>query len=218
VFILRRTPKILFVSLLLVVGPAEVAGTSPKPIRLLLAELRVTEPVISPKYDRRFFPHWRDVDRNCRNTRDEVLARDSTLSTKGTCDITEGRWTSLYDGITVYSASELEIDHVVALKEAWISGAWAWSEDRRLAYANDLGYRGALLPVTESSHGPKKDKDPARWLPNRGVCDFAIHWIAVKWRWQLTIDLQEKAALTKLVKGDSGKRVVYGISRYVSGG
>lgn len=189
---------------------------SPKPVRLLLTELQIAEPVLSPKYDREFFPHWRDSDRNCRNTRDEVLVRDSSLRTTGGCDITEGRWTSLYDGVTVYLASELEIDHVVALREAWISGAWAWSRDRRLAFANDLGYRGALLAVTESSHGPKKDKDPARWLPSHGVCEFAIHWIAVKWRWQLTIDLQEKAALKELVTGDCGKRVVIGISRYVS--
>lgn len=203
--------------LVLIASPAEAGGISPKTARALLEQLQVAEPVVSQKYDRKFFPHWRDSDRNCRNTRDEVLVRESSIATSGECDIVRGRWTSLYDGATVLSASELEIDHVVALKEAWISGAWRWSRDRRVAFANDLGYRGSLLAVTESSHEPKRDKDPARWLPRRGVCEFAVHWVAVKWRWQLTIDLQEQASLKRLLSGDCGKRGISDVTRYPDG-
>jgi len=205
------------VGVVLIASPAAAEGISPKTARALLEQLQVAEPVVSQKYDRKFFPHWRDSDRNCRNTRDEVLVRESSIATSGECDIVRGRWTSLYDGATVLSASELEIDHVVALKEAWISGAWRWSRDRRVAFANDLGYRGSLLAVTESSHEPKRDKDPARWLPRRGVCEFAVHWVAVKWRWQLTIDLQEQASLKRLLSGDCGKRGISDVTRYPDG-
>jgi len=205
------------VGVVLIASPAAAGGISPKTARALLEQLQVASPSIVTKYERRLFPHWRDSDRNCRNTRAEVLVRESSIATTGECDIVRGRWTSLYDGATVLSASELEIDHVVALKEAWISGAWRWSRDRRVAFANDLDYRGSLLAVTESSHEPKRDKDPAHWLPSRGVCEFAVHWVAVKWRWQLTIDLQEQTSLKKLLSGDCGKRVVSGVTRYLDG-
>ena len=62
-----------------------------------------------------------------------------------------GQWFSAYDGQTVTNAADVEIDHVVALKEAWDSGAFAWDDARRAAYGNDLSDPPTLAAVTASS-------------------------------------------------------------------
>lgn len=177
--------------------------------RSLLYELKVAPAEQAATYDRKLFPHWRNAGRRCLSANEEVYIRDSLVVIQPTCDkIRVGRWFSLYDGATTVDASFLEVDHVVALKEAWVSGAWRWSTARRQAFANDLGYNGSLLAVTKSAHSPKKDKDPSEWLPNHGTCEFVQHWVAVKWRWRLSIDLAEKNAIGAVLEGTCGDEKV----------
>ena len=81
-----------------------------------------------------------------------------------------GRWYSAYDGQTVTNAADIEIDHVVALKEAWDSGAFAWDDARRAAYGNDLTDPRTLVAVTASSNQAKSDMPsghPGRLPPRR---------------------------------------------------
>jgi len=185
----------------------EDKSAAPRSARVLLKALNVREPERDGTYDReKHFASWRDADGNCLNTRDEVLKRDSFTATNVGCDIEVGEWVSLYDGLRVTSAGELEIDHLVALKEAWVSGAWQWTEERRDAFANDLGYIGSLIAVSVESHDPKGALDPAEWLPQQGVCEFAEHWVAVKWRWGLSVDSRELQALLKVFHGDCGMK------------
>jgi hypothetical protein len=74
------------------------------------------------------------------NTREQVLKRDGTgVVTDSSCAATSGTWYSPYDGATWHAASDVDIDHMVPLAEAWRSGAWAWTTAQRQAYANDLG-------------------------------------------------------------------------------
>jgi hypothetical protein len=101
---------------------------------------------------------------------------------------------------------ELEIDHLVALKEAWVSGAWQWTKERRDAFANDLGYIGSLIAVSVESHDPKGALGPGEWLPDEGACEFAERWVAVKWRWGLSVDSKELQALLKVFDGDCGMK------------
>jgi hypothetical protein len=93
--------------------------------------------------------------------------------------------------------SELEIDHVVALAEAWDSGAYVWSPQRREAFANDLGVAWALAAVTSESNQAKSDRDPADWMPSlpEAGCTFITDWVAVKVRWSLAVDRAEQRAL-----------------------
>jgi hypothetical protein len=92
-------------------------------------------------YDRDKYRHWIDADGDCQDTRDEVLAAESTTAVSG-CDITSGTWRSYYDRKTWTSSSDVDIDHLVPLKESWDSGAKRWNAATRTRYANDLGIAG----------------------------------------------------------------------------
>ncbi len=145
-------------------------------------------------YERSKFKHWHDADRDCQNTRAEVLKAESQVATTG-CSITYGKWYSTYDGATFKLASDVDIDHVVALAEAWDSGARGWSTARREAYANDLADPRSLIAVSDNSNAAKGDKDPTDWLPARNVCGYIRMWTLVKIRWDLKVDPAEKAFL-----------------------
>lgn len=147
-------------------------------------------------YDRDKFRHWVDADGDCRDTRDEVLAQESKVAVRG-CDVQVGRWRSSYDRVTVRHSPDLDIDHLVALAEAWDSGARRWNAGTRERFANDLGDPRSLVAVTASSNRSKSDRDPAEWMPRFGKCAYVRQWVAVKIRWQLTVDRREKRTLTR---------------------
>jgi hypothetical protein len=134
-----------------------------------------------------------------------VLQRDSEVAvTFGSgCTVATGRWTSPYDGAVWTLASDVDIDHVVPLAEAWASGIRAdgWPASRRVAYANDLGYDWSLLAVTDNVNQSKGDRDPAEWLPPspEARCTYAVQWVSVKHRWNLSVDTTEQSALTSLL-------------------
>ena len=162
-----------------------------------LASLSVEAEGSTDDYDRDDFPHWSPVEGNC-NTRETVLERDGEGVESGTdCYPTSGDWESAYDGETFTEAGDLDIDHVVPLAEAWRSGADDWSEEQREAFANDLD-GPQLIAVSASSNRSKGDQDPASWWPEESDyrCTYAKMWIATKHEWELTLQHEEKAALT----------------------
>src|SRR5262245_40972770 len=97
-------------------------------------------------YVRDRFRLWVDADGDCRDTRDEVLAAESRTRVTG-CDVTRGRWVSYYDRAVWRNSSDVDIDHLVPLAEAWDSGAKRWNASTRQRYANDLGDRRNLVAV-----------------------------------------------------------------------
>jgi hypothetical protein len=119
------------------------------------------------------------------------------------CTVLSGTWRSPYDGATVTSASELQIDHVVALKEAWDSGAWAWSPAKRHAFANDVVDPRGLRAATIATNLDKGDKDPSNWLPPDAadVCSFLADWVEIKVRWGLSMDSSEFGRIRNLLRG-----------------
>ena len=165
-----------------------------------LGELTVAAESHADSYDRDLFPHWITISGAC-NTRETVLKRDGTnVGTDDSCYPTSGSWYSPFDGATWTAASDLDIDHMVPLAEAWRSGAWAWSTSRREAYANDLG-GPELWAVTDNVNQSKSDQDPAEWQPPRSAfrCTYARAWIQVKWFYDLTVDDAEKSALSSML-------------------
>lgn len=153
-------------------------------------------------YSRDLFPHWITISGAC-NTRETVLKRDgSGVVTDSACAATSGTWYSPYDGATWHAASDLDIDHVVPLAEAWDSGASAWTTAQRQAFANDLT-RPQLIAVTDSVNQAKGDKDPAEWLPSvTGYrCTYVRAWVQVKYYYNLAVDSAEKTALTNVLNG-----------------
>ncbi|MDX2407342.1 HNH endonuclease family protein [Streptomyces microflavus] len=153
-------------------------------------------------YERDTFKHWTDEDQDGCPTRAEVLIEEATTEPEQgeRCTLTGGAWTSAYDGVEVTDAKRLDIDHMVPLAEAWDSGAHAWSDERRQAYANDLTAPRSLIAVTAKTNRSKGDKDPADWLPpaTNAHCTYAADWTATKLRWQLNADNAERTALLNL--------------------
>jgi hypothetical protein len=150
-------------------------------------------------YERDKFADWVDADGNCLDTRDEVLRAESTTATTGgDCDVTGGRWVSYYDNAVWRSDDDVDIDHLVALAEAWDSGAKRWNARTRDSYANDLGDGRTLLAVTDNVNQSKGDQDVAEWLPPRRAvhCRYVRTYVAVKIRWSLRVDRLEKRVLT----------------------
>ena len=157
-------------------------------------------------YSRNLFKHWIDVDKDGCNTRYEVLIVEAVVKPKvgAGCYLTGGRWRSSYDGKVFTNPTGLDIDHMVPLAEAWRSGAWAWTAAQRMDFANDLEDSRSLLAVTASLNRSKGDRDVAAWLPAKAQCNYISNWIAVKWRFDLSVDpiegefLQTKIMACKL--------------------
>ncbi|MDT0347631.1 HNH endonuclease family protein [Streptomyces litchfieldiae] len=153
-------------------------------------------------YNRDLFPHWITQSGTC-NTREVVLRRDgSNVVTDSSCAAVSGSWYSVYDGATWYAASDVDIDHLVPLAEAWDSGADSWTTSRRQAFANDLT-RPQLIAVTDNVNQSKGDQDPAQWLPSRSSyhCIYARAWVQVKYYYGLSVDSAEKSALSSILNG-----------------
>ncbi len=158
-------------------------------------------------YDRDRFPVWLDVDGDGCDTRNQVLRRDSLTPTQVDpvgCQVIAGDWRSPYDGATWEHPGDVDIDHVVSLKEAWDSGARSWGAGRRTAFANDTSDPRTLAVSTDSVNASKGDKDPSNWLPPRhgDWCRFVGDWIAIKARWELSMDQSEAGRLRNLLRDE----------------
>lgn len=169
----------------------------------MLAKLRVAPEVQGNTYERTYFGGWSDTDGDRCNTRKEVLLAEATtpVTVTGSCTLQGGSWQSPYDNAQTSISGTYDIDHMVPLKEAWVSGAYGWSSRTLRNFANDLGYAHSLIAVTASSNRQKSDQDPATWLPSNSsfVCQYVGRWIAVKYRWSLAIDTAEKSVLSSAV-------------------
>ncbi|NQV96207.1 MAG: HNH endonuclease [Acidimicrobiaceae bacterium] len=155
-------------------------------------------------YSRSLFNYPKDLDGDGCDTRQEVLMRDSITSPQvyyPNCVVVAGDWISSYDGVHWDDPSNIQIDHVVALKEAWDSGAWNWSEDNRTAYANDTTDRRTLRAVTDRVNQQKGDRDPSNWMPPlKSVwCTYLGDWVAIKARWDLSMDQSEFGFIKKVI-------------------
>lgn len=197
-----------------VTTPSPVSAVSGVEAAALLAALpQQPRPAAAGAYiSDSFGPAWYDVDGNGCNQRDDVLLRDAVPGTtriqrQGACDhdVLAGTWTDPYTGARLTftdlkdqsQAQALQIDHVVALAEAWVSGASSWSDRRRLRFANDLdGLVASSGPVNAS----KGASDPAAWRPKKAYqCSYASRWIQVKHRWGLAVDDSESRALAEML-------------------
>ena len=159
-------------------------------------------------YNRDSFRLWIDANGDDCDTREEVLIAESTTPvTKGSgCALAGGTWVSPYDGATWTDPADLQIDYTVPLAEAWASGAWSWTPEQRMQYANDLAVPYALIAATSAVHESKGDRDPAQWLPSNTTsrCQYVLDWALVKYRWSLTVDPAEESELQSVLSGTCG--------------
>jgi hypothetical protein len=200
------------ISVLLVMGIA--MGQAPleastKTAVAVLETLAVKGRAPKTGYERsQFGPAWSDVDRNGCDTRNDILYRDlSSIKYKdGTkeCVVQSGILIDPYSGEKisflrgVATSSEVQIDHVVALSNAWQTGAFKLTYDKRLAFANDPMN---LLAVKGRLNSQKGDGDAATWLPPRKNirCAYVAQQIVVKAKYGLWVTKPEKAAMLNLL-------------------
>ncbi|MEV5342706.1 HNH endonuclease family protein [Streptomyces sp. NPDC052676] len=167
-------------------------------------------------YDRdRFGSPWADTDSNRCDTRDDILRRDLTGVRFGDdrCEVTSGTLDpDPYTGrdVTyVRGRSQVDIDHVVALSDAWQKGAGQWDPSKRVAFANDPLN---LLAVDAGTNRAKGDGDAATWLPpNKAYrCPYVAAQVAVKKKYGLWVTSAEKAAMRRVLSRCPGQKLPSG--------
>ncbi|WP_311380315.1 DUF1524 domain-containing protein [Arthrobacter sp. ISL-72] len=180
----------------------------------LLATLPIKGRAPKTGYDRALFGQaWADVDRNGCDTRNDILKRDLTgivYTNSVPCKVQSGTLADPYTGTTINflrgtaTSSAVQIDHVVALSDAWQKGAQQLTTEQRTAFAND--------PLNlQSTDGPtnmkKGDGDAATWLPpNKGFrCEYVARQISVKATYSLWVTQAEHDAMARILGDCSGQ-------------
>ena len=162
---------------------------------------------IIPSYDRDDWRHWVDDDGDCQKARDEVLIAESEIAVTfkprddgRECRVESGRWTDPFGGEVFTDPGDIDIDHMVPLKNAHLSGAWEWTKARKREYANDLGNTEHLLAVKDSLNQQKGAKGPEEWRPpDEGYwCEYATAWEGIKVRWELSMSETETGAVVEM--------------------
>jgi hypothetical protein len=185
------------------------ANSAETSIEIILESLAVKGRAPKTGYNRaQFGQTWADVNRNGCDTRNDILQRDLTnLSYRsGTrdCVVESGKLIDPYSGITinfvkgVKSSMEVQIDHVVALSNAWQTGAFKFTLEKRTQFANDPDN---LLAVQGRLNSQKGDGDAATWLPplKSYRCTYVSKQISVKAKYGLWVTAPEKAAMKNIL-------------------
>ena len=213
---LRRTLLALGLTLALLGGTpgAAHADTYSAPLMTAIGDLAVATEVRTG-YSRDLFPHWIDADGDGCHTRNEVLIEEAEdpVTVGAGCTLSGGRWFSYYDRVSWTNPSDVDIDHMVPLAEAWDSGARTWTTTERKSFANDLGDYRALVGVTDNVNQAKGDQDPSTWMPTYDKCRYLREWVAVKHRWRLSVDSTERSALNSLASGCSNVTITVALAR-----
>jgi hypothetical protein len=168
-----------------------------------LATLPVKGRAPMTRYDRdQFGQAWLDTNRNGCDTRNDILARDLTARETRNCVIESGtlddRYTATRIAFVRGDGDLVDIDHVVALGNAWATGAGRWDIRKRAALANDPMN---LLAVDAGANRQKGDGDAATWLPaNKGYrCRYVARQVAVKAKYRLWVTASERDAIARVL-------------------
>ena len=171
----------------------------------LLDTLAVKGKAPKTGYSRSSFSHWRDPDKNGCDARNDILKRDLIdlvfKENTNECKVVSGVLNDPYSGTAItftLGKSDVDIDHVVALSHAWQVGAFAWSDEKRLEFANDPLN---LLAVSARLNRQKGDGDAATWLPPTKSyrCAYVSRQVVVKVKYGLWITRAEKSAIERIL-------------------
>lgn len=152
---------------------------------IIIASCNASEPSASetiPPYDRSEWGRWIDADGDCQDSRQEVLIEESLIPVafedEKNCRVASGKWKCQYTGMVFTDPSDLDIDHVVSLKEAHYAGGWKWSREKKRAFFNDLECSNVLMAVDNGTNRSKGARGPSEWMPP----DASFHCAYVKAR------------------------------------
>ena len=205
--------RIVVIALLLSLLPATFSQAATTDALTALNKLEVKGRAAKTGYTRAQFPHWSDPDRNGCDARNDILKRDLTdISYKaGTrdCKVIAGQLLDPFSGkVITFSTTKvvIDIDHVVALSNAWQTGAAYFDKALRTQIANDPLN---LLAVDSKLNRQKGDGDAATWLPpsKRFRCAYVARQVAVKAKYKLWVTEPEKVAITKILSSCAGQKL-----------
>ncbi len=174
-----------------------------------VAQLPVKGRSSQSQYDRDLFGDgWLDPDGNGCDARNDALQAELTaIELADTCRVLSGTLADPYTGRSIRfvygGVSEVDVDHVVALSDAWQKGASTWSEPTRIAFANDPLN---LQPTDAPTNRQKGDGDAATWLPpNKSYrCDYVARQAAVKQKYELAVTAAEQQAMLRVLSDCPG--------------
>ncbi len=174
-------------------------------LTMLQVEKKFPKPTV-PYHRLNHFGGWLRDDAKCINTRAEVLRRESRVSvtySESGCSVQSGEWFDGYTNKLFTKAEDIQIDHFVPLKNAYMSGAHEWSSKKRCLYANYMGNKFHLLPISSKENLKKSDHAPNEYVPPNGtyICQYLVQWLKVKLIWSLRMTPPEaKAILAKALQ------------------
>ena len=198
--------SIALVLTLILAGVPELSNAAAPTVTDVIATLAVKGRAPKTGYTReQFGTAWKDVDGNSCDTRNDILKRDLVAQVfKDRCVITSGTLPDPYSGEDidfvrgVGTSNAVQIDHVVALSNAWQTGAFKLTVEKRTAFANDPLNLLAVKGVLNSQKG---DGDAATWLPPKKSyrCAYVARQVAVKAKYGLWLTAPEKTAIEKII-------------------
>ena len=205
--------RIVVITLLLTLLSPSNTQAAPIDALAALNNLEVKGRAAKTGYARSQFPHWSDPDRNGCDARNDTLKRDLTNITYkvGTrdCKVIAGQLLDPFSGkVITFSATKvvIDIDHVVALSNAWQTGAAYFDKGKRTQIANDPLN---LLAVDSKLNRQKGDGDAATWLPPSKAfrCEYVARQVAVKAKYGLWVTKPEKVAIDKILSTCVGQKL-----------
>ena len=155
------------------------------------------QPVVIKKYNRKHWKHWIDADRDCQNTRQELLISRSLIPVsfdRKRCVVMRGQWNDYYYPEVHNWASKVDIDHLIPLKNAHDTGGAGWSKKEKQTFANDP----ENLVITNLKYNRKKgSKGIEQWLPVNEdyACKYIKEWIKIKKKYSLKITEAENRTI-----------------------
>lgn len=158
------------------------------------------------RYNRKDWKHWIDEDRDCQNTRAEVLISQSQarveFATSRDCRVLKGSWIGQLTGVLLTNASDIDIDHVIPLSYAHRHGGFSWSSSKKEQFANDPLN---LLPTYDIENRKKSDKGPSEYLPSNKnlACAYIKRWQAIRIKYGLNIAPNDKVIIRNMISNTS---------------
>ncbi|WP_409477371.1 DUF1524 domain-containing protein [Pseudobdellovibrio sp. HCB154] len=198
-------------------------GKNNEAMSLLDFEYRENPEITVEAYDRiKHFGGWvkNKKSGDCFNTRNKVLVRENTgtivLKEDNKCSVAHGEWLDPYSGITMTDAqAEIQIDHMVPLREAYVSGAYKWTFKERCLYGNYLGYKNHLVAAYGEENNEKSAKTPEDYMPPNQAyrCEYLKDWLKIKSFWGLSLVPEEMKAIKELVAENHCDTSVFSVTK-----
>lgn len=161
------------------------------------------------RYNRRqHYGEWITLNKtpsDCVDVRNRVLIRDSQtpvqMRSVNPCKVGTGRWFDPYTNTQYSHSTEVQIDHVVPLKDSYINGGWKWNYRTRCVYANYMGFRDHLKPVQGQENRLKSDHSPSYYMPPNTSyrCEYLKAWLSIKLIWKLGMQRLEAEKIRQLI-------------------